>query len=101
MQHTTALVALNLAQVSDFAVGFVHQDERLGIRRDCVRAALTAPICVHHRHMIAACRAFAKAIFAVRAPHARSAVILRAPPRATLPLARWDLVYILKYNINQ
>src|SRR5580700_2233344 len=49
MQNAVTTMTLSLAQVADFAVGFIHQDEQFGLWRDVVRAAETVPNFVHHK----------------------------------------------------
>jgi hypothetical protein len=45
MQNPAAFVAASLVQMSDFAIGLIHQDQRIRIRS----GAVADPIFVHRR----------------------------------------------------
>jgi len=49
MQNAPAVMALGLAEVSYFAVGFIYEDEGFGVGGDCVCAAATLPNFIRHK----------------------------------------------------
>ena len=49
MQDAAALMALRLAQVADFAVRFVHQNQRFRIRCQIGEAVTGIPLLIRHR----------------------------------------------------